>query len=245
MLFDLSALQLFYFMLAAALIGFTKTSVGGVGILAIMLAALAFPGKASPGIVLPMLIIADIMAVIYYRRECQWSILLRLFPAAVAGVVIGFFIVDLAPAAFFEKLIGIIILVMLGVNLVVEYRRLKPNGGWLVTSIVGMIAGAASMVANAAGPVFGIFLLQMGLTKERFVGTRSWYFLILNVFKVPFSVKLGLITPETLTLNLYAVPLILAGAWLGVKVLGMINLSLFKWLIRVAVIIAALRLLVF
>ena len=234
-----------YFALAAALIGFTKTSVGGVGILAVLLAALAFPGKASPGIVLPMLIIADIVAVIYYRRDCHWPVLLRLFPAAVAGIVVGWVVVDLAPLAFFRRLIGLIILFGLFVSLLVEHFRVRPQSGWLVTSIVGMLAGASSMIANAAGPIFGVFLLQIGLTKERFVGTRSWYFLILNLVKVPFSAQLGLITPRTLLLDLAAVPLILAGAWLGVKILGMINLTLFKWLIRAAVIIAAIRLLVF
>ncbi len=234
-----------YFALAAALIGFTKTSVGGVGILAVLLAALAFPGKASPGIVLPMLIIADIVAVIYYRRDCHWPVLLRLFPAAVAGIVVGWVVVDLAPLAFFRRLIGLIILFGLFVSLLVEHFRVRPQSGWLVTSVVGMLAGASSMIANAAGPIFGVFLLQVGLTKERFVGTRSWYFLILNLVKVPFSAQLGLITPRTLLLDLAAVPLILAGAWLGVKILGMINLTLFKWLIRAAVIIAAIRLLVF
>lgn len=242
---DLTILQIVYFAMAAALIGFTKTSVGGVGILAVLLAALAFPGKISPGILLPLLIAADIVAVVYYRRDCQWHVLLKMFPAAVAGIVIGFFIVGLAPIEFFHKLIGFIILVGLVLSFVVEHYRLKPNSSWLVTSIVGIVAGAASMIANAAGPVFGIFLLQMGLTKEKFVGTRSWYFLILNIVKVPFFLQLGTINMQTLMLDLYVLPLIFLGAWLGVKVLKMLNITMFKWLIRTAVIIAAIRLLVF
>ncbi|HHG89704.1 MAG TPA: sulfite exporter TauE/SafE family protein [Devosia sp.] len=242
---DLSSLQLFYFVLAAALIGFTKTSVGGVGILAVLLLALAFPGKASPGIMLPMLVVADLMAVIYYRRDCQWHILLRIFPAAVVGIVIGFFIVDLLPAEVFERAIGAIILIMLFISLLLDYSRLKPKGGKFATAFVGLAAGAASMIANAAGPIFSIFLLQMGLTREKFVGTRSWYFLVLNIIKVPFSVNLGLITTDTLKLNLAAVPIILLGAFVGVKVLKLINMNMFKWLIRIAVIVAAVRLLVF
>ena len=242
---DLTTLQIIYFAFAAALIGFTKTSVGGVGILAVLLAALAFPGKASPGILLPLLILADIVAVVHYRRDCQWHVLLKLFPAAIVGIIIGFFIADLASIEFFHKLIGFIILVGLAISFAVEHFKIKPNSGWLVTSVVGAIAGTASMVANAAGPMFGIFLLQMGLTKEKFVGTRSWYFLILNILKVPFFLKLGTITPETLLLDLYMVPIILLGAWVGAKVLKLINLTMFKWLIRIAVIIASIRLLVF
>lgn len=242
---DLTTLQIVYFSIAALLIGFTKTSVGGVGILAVLLAALAFPGKISPGILLPLLIAADIVAGVYYRCDCQWHILFKLFPAAIAGIIIGFFVVNLAPIEFFHKLIGFIILVGLVLGFVVEHFKLKPNSSWLVTSIVGAIAGAASMIANAAGPVFGIFLLQMGLTKEKFVGTRSWYFLILNIVKVPFFLQLGTINMQTLMLDLYVLPLIFFGAWLGVKVLKMLNITMFKWLIRIAVIIAAIRLLVF
>ena len=119
---NLGSPELFYLLLAAAIVGFTKTSVGGVGILAVLLMALAFPGKASPGILLPMLILADIMAVIYYRRECQWHIIWKLMPLTLVGVVSGYFIVDLLPAGVFEKVIGYVILAMLFLNLTIGAR---------------------------------------------------------------------------------------------------------------------------
>lgn len=242
---NLGSPELFYLLLAAAIVGFTKTSVGGVGILAVLLMALAFPGKASPGILLPMLILADIMAVIYYRRECQWHIIWKLMPLTLVGVVSGYFIVDLLPAHVFEKVIGYVILAMLFLNLAIGARGKRLFKNSIFTGVVGAFAGAASMIANAAGPVFGIYLLQMGLKKGEFVGTRSWFFLLMNIIKVPFSVKLGLITTESLQLNLMCVPVILLGAFIGVKVLKLINLDLFKWLIRTAVIIAAVRLIWF
>ncbi len=245
MIFDLAGDQLAYFLIAAAIVGFTKTSVGGVGILAVLLIALAFPGKASPGILLPMLIVADIMAVIYYRRDCQWHIILRLLPLTVIGVVAGYFIVDLVPSGVFETFLGLIILAMLALNLMIEGRNSGFENNRAFTWFVGATAGASSMIANAAGPVFGIYLLQMGLKKEEFVGTRSWFFLVMNMIKLPFSIHLGLVTTSTLALNLYSIPVILAGAFIGVRVLKMINLTLFKWLIRIAVVIAAIRLIAY
>ncbi len=185
------------------------------------------------------------MAVVYYRRDCNWDIIIKLAPMTIAGIILGYFIVDIVPTELFEKLLGIIILFMLFFGMLIENTGFKPTKSKLLTYTVGMLAGAASMIANAAGPIFGVFLLQMGLTKENFVGTRSWFFLLLNVIKLPFSANLGLITADTLKLNLIAVPIILAGAFIGVKVLKMINISLFKWLIRAAVIIAAIRLLLF
>lgn len=245
MIFGLSGEQLSYLLIAAAIVGFTKTSVGGVGILAVLLIALAFPGKASPGILLPMLIIADILAVVYYRRDCQWDIIIKLLPLTVVGIIIGYFIVDMVPVAIFEKFLGFIILAMLALNLIIDGKSSGLESSSIFTGIVGAIAGASSMIANAAGPVFGIYLLQMGLKKEEFVGTRSWFFLVMNIIKVPFSIHLGLITTNTLTLNALCIPVILLGAFIGVKVLKMINLKLFKWLIRGAIAVAAVRLIAF
>ena len=213
--------------------------------MAVLLMAMAFPGKASPGVLLPMLIVADIFAVIYYRRDCNWSILIKILPMTAVGIFIGYLVVDLIPFEVFEKVIGFIILAMVVMGLVLERYKQSFTGSGLWTYLVGVVAGIVTMIANAAGPVFGVFLLQMGLTKASFVGTRSWYFLLLNIFKVPFSANLGLITADTLMLNLMFIPVIFIGALLGAKFLKLINLTAFKWLIRITALVAAVRLIVF
>lgn len=242
---DMTALQFVYFGLAAFLVGVTKTSVGGVGILAVLLMALAVPGKASPGVLLPMLIAADIMAVIYYRRACQWDILLKLLPLALVGIAVGFVILRTVPDAHFERIIGWTILAMLVLDFGMSDALRKHMSGPAMTSVAGVLAGAASMIANAAGPIFGVYLLQMGLSKAAFVGTRSWFFLVLNVLKVPVAAQLGLITVPSLTLNLTFLPVIIIGAVVGYKVLKYINIEVFKWLIRFSALAAALRLILF
>ncbi len=242
---DLGAFSYIYIGLAAFLVGFTKTSVGGVGILAVLLMALALPGKASPGLLLPMLIAADIMAVLYFRRYCQWALLVRLLPLAVIGVVLGAGILWLLPEADFVRVIGWIILGMLVLDLGLSEHFKRHAKGRIATSVTGIIAGAASMIANAAGPVFGIYLLQFGLNKSEFVGTRSWYFLLMNLVKVPFAVSLGIITPTSLSVNLLYLPVIVLGAIAGRAFLQYINLTLFRALIRAAVLLSALRLIFF
>ncbi len=248
---SLSALPLFanlslqamaFFFISAFIVGFSKTSVGGIGILAVVLMALAFPGKASPGILLPMLIIADIVAVIYYRRSCQWGVIARIFPLTAVGVLIGYFIVDSVDQEVFETALGLDILAMLGLSLLIEKQGLNLGSNPAFTIASGLMAGVATMMGNAAGPIFGIYLLQMGLSKSAFVGTRSWFFLLINLFKIPFSANLGLITRDTLALDLAALPAILIGAFAGYQFLKLINLDLFKWLIRLAVLAAAIRL---
>lgn len=242
---DISWLSYTYIGVAALLVGFTKTSVGGVGILAVLLMALAVPGKASPGLLLPMLITADIMAVLYYRRSCQWKLLFRLLPMALIGVVLGFGLLRILPDGNFTGTIGWIILAMLVLDLGLSEALKRHATGWIATFIAGVTAGAASMVANAAGPIFSVYLLQFRLDKAGFVGTRSWYFLLMNIAKVPFAVELGLITPASLSVDVMFVPVIILGAILGRIFLKYINLSVFKILVRVAVLVSAARLIFF
>lgn len=235
-------LAYFYIGIAAFLVGFTKTSVGGVGILAVLLMALAIPDKSSPGVLLPMLIMADIMAVIYFRRSCQWSILLRLFPAAVVGVALAYGVMAYISGVNYAKVIGWVILAMLALDLLMSEGLRKLVRGRVLTGIIGALAGAASMAANAAGPIFGIYMLQMGLSKAGYIGTRSWFFLLMNLAKLPFAIGLGITTSQSFTLNLFYLPLILVGAFLGKLFVEYINLDVFKILIRLAVLVAAARL---
>ena len=230
------------FLLSAAIVGFTKTSVGGMGILAVVSMALAFPGKASPGILLPMLVFADLLAVLYYRRSTDWSILLRIMPAAAIGVAAGYFIVDLLPAEHFNRVIGGIILALVALGWVFERNKHLFQKGPTMALAFGVIAGAASMISNAAGPIFAIYLLQLGLNKETFVGTRSCFFIVINFFTHLFPAGLGLITAETLELNLIAVPIIVAGAIGGDFFLRLLDLRFFNILVKITAIIAGFRL---
>jgi len=241
----LSEFQIIYIGLAALLVGFTKTTVGGVGILAVLLTALAIPGKGSPGFLLPMLLMADVFAVVFYRRHCQWPVLLKLMPLTLVGVVVGYFLVGIIPADIFQKILGVIIFAILILEIAINKTDILRADGWGLTAIAGIIAGVATMVANAAGSIFAVYMLRMGLKKGEFVGTRSWYFLLLNIFKLPFSANLGLITVDTLKVNLMFFPLILAGAFAGYWFLGFINFDLFKWLVRIAALITSVKLLFF
>ena len=130
-----------YIGLAALLVGFTKTSVGGVGILAVLLMALAIPGPGSPGVLLPMLIAADIMAVIYYRRACQWGIILRLAPATMVGVALAWWFLSAVSGYNFNRLIGWVIITMLALDVLVTDAFRKHVRGPVLTSIIGALAG--------------------------------------------------------------------------------------------------------
>ncbi len=242
---DLTLDQIIYFILAAMIVGFTKTSIGGLTILAVALMATAFPGKVSAGIILPMLIIADIVAVIYFHRSCQWAVIGKILPITMLGIILGYSILGWMNEAYYEPLLGLIILSMLGFSIYMDSSSVAPSSKKIFVVVSGLSAGIATMLANVAGPIFAIYLLQMGLEKKQFVGTRSWFFLIINVLKVPFSADLGLISAESLKLNAMSIPFIVLGAFLGYLFLKRIHLNIFKGLIRVVIVFAAIKLIVF
>jgi hypothetical protein len=96
-------------------------------------------------------------------------------------------------------------------------------------------------MANAAGPVMGLYLLAVGLPKFQLTGTNAWFFLLINFYKIPFSAGLGLIRTDTLLFNLALAPAILAGLFLGCWLLHHVPQRVFDGLILAFAAIAALQ----
>ena len=215
---------------AAIVVGISKTGVSGLGLLAVTIFAQAIPAKQSTGLVLPLLIVGDIVAVASYRRHTQWAFLWKLFPWTAAGVILGALALGRLDDRQVKILIGVIVLALLALHLV---RRRggaaapAEQGVWFAP-LVGVLAGFTTLVANAAGPLMAIYLLAMQLPKLEFVGTGAVFFLLLNLFKVPFMVGLGLITTSSFALNLWLAPAVLAGTWIGRRLLVKLDQRLFE-----------------
>jgi hypothetical protein len=244
-MYDLTSVEWVLAALAAIGIGMAKAGFGGLGMLAILIMARVLPARESTGAILPMLILADIFAVYTYRQHAKGSLVLRMLPPALAGIVCGWLLMPHIPTQDFGLLIGwltlaLIVLVLIQkfaprlVNLAVEHPGIAWPFGWL--------AGSTTMIANAAGPVMTIFLLACRLPKFEFVGTAAWFFFAINLLKVPFSASLGLINSASLTLNLWLAPGVVAGVFAGRWLLGKINQAVFEWLMIIFSLLGALRL---
>src|SRR5690606_20548904 len=118
----------------------------------------------------------------------------------------------------------------------------RQHGAWFAPAI-GVLAGFTTLVANAAGPMMAVYFLAMRLPKMDFVGTGAVFFLIINLFKVPFMVNLGLINAASFTLNLWLAPAVIGGAWLGRKLLVRIDQRAFENIALALSAVAGLKLL--
>ena len=216
---------------AALFIGVSKTAVGGLGMVSVAIFANLLPAREASGFVLPLLICADVVAVAAYRHHTQWAHLLRLFPWTAAGVLLGWLAMGRINDREASVLIGVIILVMVGIQ---WWRRRRgadvdPTalGPWFPATM-GVLAGFTTLVANAAGPLMAIYLLAMRLPKLEYVGTAAVFFFLLNLFKVPFMVSLDLIDWHSVTGNLWLAPAVLLGAVVGRRILPLIDQTLFE-----------------
>jgi uncharacterized membrane protein YfcA len=237
--------------LGAYLVGLSKTGIAGLGVLSVAMFASALPARESTGIVLVVLIAADIVAVTSYRREVSWPHLIRLFPFAAIGVFIGYLIMGRIDSWTTQRLIGIILVALVGLQFWRSRSQTVTNLATgtqphpLVSGIAGVSAGITTMIANAAGPIMIIYLLAMRLPKLIFMGTSAWFFFAVNLFKVPFSYSLGLINFGSLRISLLLIPFAVAGALTGRVLIKYIDQKLFELLAMGLTLLAGLRLLVF
>jgi uncharacterized protein len=218
-MFDFSLLQWLLLFFCAMLIGMSKVGVPGVSLFVVPILALIFGGKASTGILLPILMMADWFGVGYYHRHAQWNYLWKLLPWALAGVGIALWVGEVVNDEWFKNIIAILVFVCIGLMLWKDRKKGRnffPDTWWFAATM-GVLGGFATMIGNVAGPIFAIYLLAMHLPKNSFIGTGAWFFLIINLIKFPLHIFIWeTITWKTLALDLTLFPGIAAGAFLGV-----------------------------
>jgi len=214
---------------AALIVGISKAGIGGLGMLAVVLFAHVMPAKQATGVVLPLLCFGDVVAVAVFKQHAKWVHIWRLMPWTAAGVFAGYFALGRISELQARMLIGGIILSLVGLHL--ARRRFAGQetqfGPWFAP-VIGVLAGFTTLVANAAGPLMVIYFLAMRLPKWEFVGTGALFFLLLNFFKVPFMMHLGLVNAASLAFNLWLLPLVAVGVWLGRRILVRLNQRVFE-----------------
>jgi len=228
-------------LLCACMNGVAKTGVPGLGILVVplMLYVIVDP-TMSPGVVLPLLCLADLFAVLYYRRHAQWNRVLTLVPWVAVGL--GFGMIGLWAVHRYQisdvlltKAIGVIVLVMIVMQVIRKWKSgdtAPPTAASpLKAALFGIATGFATCIANAAGPVMNLYLLSMALPKSEFMGTGAWFFCVINLVKIPLFVYQDRITAETLWIDLWLAPAVIAGAFIGRWLFTRIPQALFEKII--------------
>ncbi|MFS0853789.1 sulfite exporter TauE/SafE family protein [Microbacterium sp. 179-I 3D4 NHS] len=235
---------------AAVVIGISKTALPGANILAIALFATVLPARLSTAAMLLLLIVGDVFALIAYRRHAHWPTILRLAPAVIAGLLLGFAFLALTGDGAVRRAIGVILLVMIAVTLWRRWRQSRadavarePGRGILLAGVYGSLGGFSTMVANAGGPVMSMYFLATRTSVQVFLGTAAWFFAIINLVKVPFLAGLGLFEPPILLLDAVLAPLVVVGALGGLAVARRLDQRLFDRIVIALTVVGAVYLL--
>ena len=213
--------------LAALVIGYSKTALGGLAVIAVAIFATLLPARESTAAILAVLIVGDVIACWHYRRDPDWSLIRRLLPAVLPGLVLGTLFLQAVDDTTLRRSIGAVLLVLLALQLWVKTRsgdepstvHHHPAAAWSA----GTAMGFTTMTANAAGAVMTLYLSAAGIDKRRFVGTNAWFFLIVNLVKVPFSIGLGLLHTDDAVRAVILSPVVLAGGLLGYATVRVIS----------------------
>lgn len=243
MIESLSTSQWLIMALCAVCIGMSKTGIQGIMLPIVPLMALTFGAKESTGVILPMLCMADIIAVAYYKRNADWKVVARLLPTAILGFFIAVGVDRLVPAGQFKRLMGATLALALIVMFWTEFAG-KENrwmNKWWYSALFGLLGGFTTMIGNAASPVMAVYLLSMRKDKMSYVGINAWFFLIVNLLKVPIQIfAWHNITWEGLKLDLMMLPVILVGAAIGISIVKVLPEKIFRRFIQVVTVVAVI-----
>ena len=244
--FGLTKVKWISIYLAAFVLGMSKSGIKGIGILIVIALAFVFGEKTSTGILLPMLIAADILAVLYYNRHTQWKYIKKLLPWMVTGVLIGVWVGNDISEALFKKLMAIIIFFSVILMFYLEKRKtIKTPSSSIFSVSTGLLAGFSTMMGNLAGPVSNIYFLAMRLPKNEFIGTGAWLFFIINLFKLPFHIIVWkTVSADTLVLNSALLPAVIAGFFTGTHIVKIISNRNYRNFVMAVTALAAVLLLI-
>jgi uncharacterized membrane protein YfcA len=235
----------FYLVLAfsALTAGIAKSGVPGMAMLGTVFVPTVMSARLSTGYVLPFLLFADLIAITYWRKAAVMRHLFVLLPPMFVGILAGFLLMDRIPETIYGKVLGGIIILLLMLDAMCRYLKIRiPADSRLFAWGTGLLAGIMTMLANAAGPIIMLYLLAMNISKEQFVGTSAWLYLVINLVKTPFSIALGLITPDSFLINLMLLPCVILGSALGIYLVRRLSGPLFEKLMLGMVLVGGLQL---
>jgi len=197
---------------------------GGFAIIGIPLLSLVMDPVTAGGLLAPLFIAMDLVALRYWRPS-TWSKpdLALLLPGLLIGIGIGYLLFRILDHRAIAIMMAAITLIFVGLWFAAGAKvTIRPRSSPKAVT-AGFASGITTMVAHSGGPPLAMYLLPLGLSKEIYAGTTSLFFTVGNAVKaVPW---LLLVRPTAPVWILMAVclPVIPAGIWLGWRLHGRLD----------------------
>ncbi|MCZ7544853.1 MAG: sulfite exporter TauE/SafE family protein [Anaerolineae bacterium] len=204
--------------------------------------SLVMPVRQAAGLLVPMALTADALAMYAYRRKWEGWRMRLLLPVGVLGVAAGAQLLGALPDDVLKRIIGAFAL--LGAIYKLVEARLSAlsyqSRPWHAL-VVGGVSGLGSGLANAGSPPFTAYMLLQKLSPLLFVANTILFFTVIDVAKLPFFASLGVLNQETLLLGLWGVPAVPVGVWAGKQFVDRVNARAFDaWMLALLVVAGVL-----
>lgn len=241
-MFDNSTLFFVVTGVVAFLVGLSKGGLGGtLGALAVPMMTLVMPANRVIGLVLPVLMFADVFAVALHWGRWDSRLVFLLIPGAIVGVTIGTLFITNAPTETLRTALGVIIL-LFAIYKIFE-RRILGSLQYVSRNWHGLLAGTvtgfSSALAHTGGPPVSIYLLMQDLMPRVFVATSALFFLILNWIKVPYYLYARLFDFTELLGIVWLMPLVPVGVWVGKWAASRLDKLIFERVIVALLVVSA------
>ena len=218
-------------MTLAILIIFLSSIIQGITSFGFSLVAVPLLGMLLPlKVVVPMLVlyslVLNIIILYHIRSHANLKQIIILVIAGIIGTPFGAHILKVVDENILKVVIGVIVTISAFINL--YGIKIKIKNEKLSYIPVGFVSGLMNGSASLGGPPLVLFLTNQGVEKQRFRANLTSYFLILNIFTIPTYFLGGQITPNVVSYTLYALPALIIGAFLGVRLGNKVDEALFR-----------------
>ncbi|MDU1911431.1 sulfite exporter TauE/SafE family protein [Fusobacterium sp.] len=235
----MTSIEIFGMIILGIGTGFSKLGIPTALIFSPLLASL-YGGKTSAGIIIIPVVISDLTMLYLYGKELDLKTLKKILPMTVLGMIVAVIFGNNISDEFFKKSMGIIILT---IGILTLLKSLNVNFSKL-SHIFGFLGGFSSFIGNVSGPLMSIYLLNIDLDKEKFYGTRTWFYFIVNFSKfLLYFFFLKNINLFTLSRGVFAIPTTFIGIFIARFIVGKMNQSIFEKFIVIISVISGLNLL--
>ena len=230
--------------LAVLIVALSKSGlVGSLGLVGVPLLSLVMPARDAAGMLLPLLLVMDAIAVWTYRKDADWRILRIMLPGAFVGTAIGWALWSVVSDAMVLLFVGVITLIFILDALLPLRKKLEglpPSKPW--GTFWGGFAGFTSFISHTGGPPFQIYVLPQRLSPVNYSGTTAFFFAIVNSAKLIPYFFLGQLNIPNLTHAAFLAPVAIVGVLLGVFLVRRISVKRFYQLTYWLVFLLALKL---
>jgi uncharacterized membrane protein YfcA len=232
---------------SALLIGISKAGFGGgMGILIGPLLTIFFDAKPAVGMMLPLLLCCDIIALYPYWRQWDWRNVRSLLPGGIIGIIVGAFALDAIDNKSLAHVIGglaiLFTVLQFGRSWLKREQPLEPRFSHAFA--VGLATGFVSTLSHVGGLLTSMYLLMQRMDNRQFVATTTLFYFWLNLLKMPIYWQVGVMTQETIAQGLPYMPIVVLGTYLGVVLNRAVSDVWFGRIVRVSVLAIGIYLLV-